>query len=95
MENEYTNRVGREDAEWAIKEETKNYSYIAFINTLEEEAAPYRERARKNAGYFNKKYQELEGSSDFIMKMLLGPYDDKHFVEIAPGQVVRQKYFMK
>ncbi len=95
MINEYTERVGREDAEWAIKEETKNYSHIAFINTLKEGAGPYRERAKENARYFNKNYQELEGSSDFIMKMLHGPYNSKHFVEIPRGQEVRQKYFMK
>ncbi|NBC82359.1 MAG: DUF1638 domain-containing protein [Bacteroidetes bacterium] len=93
MKNEYTERVGPEDAEWAMKEEIKHYSQIAFINTIPEEANKYRKVAQMNADYFQKKYKEYKGEPTYILKILNGPYDDD-FVHIPPGELVKQKYFI-
>ncbi len=95
MQNEYTQRVGRKDAEWAIKEETKNYTHIAYIQTIQQNAEKYRTRAKENAEYFKKQYIEFKGKFDFLNKMVHGPYDNKNFIVLNPGEEVRQKFFYK
>ena len=95
MENEYTQRVGREDAEWAIREELKNYTRIAYIDTQTENPEKYRERARKNAGFFNKEYIEIPSRPSYIEKILKGPYNKEDFIIVEPNQIIKQKEFLK
>lgn len=95
VENEYTERVGREMAEEAMQMEIKNYEYISFVNTLADNADKYRERARKNAEHFNKKFIEYKGSDDYFRKILFGPYENKDFIYISPHNEVKQKEFLK
>jgi len=94
MEKEYTRRVGKEMAKEAMETEIKNYEYISFINNSLINADKYRERARKNAEIFGKKYIEYEGDDRFFKKILFGPYD-KDFIYIEPNEKVKQKEFLK
>jgi len=94
MENEYKNRVGEEDAKWTLDQELKNYTHICFINTNITDTKKYRERAKKNAEVFNKKYIELESSYDYLRKILYGPYDRSEFLYIKPLTVVKQSDFL-
>ena len=95
VENEYTRRVGREMAEEAMQTEIRNYEYISFVNTSSDEADKYRERARKNAEHFRKKFIEYSGSDDYFSKILFGPYDSGDFIYIPPHNEVKQKEFLK
>lgn len=95
MENEYTEKVGREDAIWAMKQELKNYSNICFIDTGIKHSEHYRQRAKENARFFEKKYVEYTGENMFFYKIINGPYDDKNFVFYEPGQTITFKEFLK
>lgn len=95
MEKDYTPRLGREEAIWGAKEELKHYSHIVFIHTAAvADPAPLRERARENARFFDKQYEEIPGTRDYFQKLVFGPYDEADFVHIANGQTVTQKPFL-
>lgn len=95
IENEYTERVGREMAEETMRAEIKNYEYISYVNTNVGEEEQYRKRARENADFFNKKFIEYNGSADYFNKILYGPYDTQDFVFVKPYEKVNQKEFLK
>lgn len=94
MENEYTERVGREFAEYAMKEEIKNYSHICFINTGIGDTEKYRLRAKENAMFFEKEYIEMEYKNELLLKTLQGPYPANEFIYVEPNQLVKQKDFL-
>lgn len=95
VENEYTERVGREMAEEAMEREIRNYEYISFVNTLTDNVDKYRKRARENAAHFNKKFIEYKGSDKYFEKILFGPYESPDFVYVSPHNTVKQKEFLK
>jgi len=95
MRNEYTKRVGSEMAEEAIRTEIRNYRYISFVDTQGMGNESYRTRARENAEYFNKEFIEYKGSDAFFKKILFGPYQQPDFMYIPPGDIVKQKDFLK
>jgi hypothetical protein len=95
IEDDYVKRVGREMAIWAMKEELKNYTRIALINTGVGEIEPLRKRAQENAEFFNMNYQEIEGMSlEYFVKLMDGPYLDTDFLRLKPGEVVTQEMYM-
>lgn len=95
MKNEYTRRVGSEMAEEAIRTEIRNYRYISYVDTGGSENEMYRERARENAAYFDKEFIEYKGTDTFFRKILFGPYHKPDFIYISPGDIVKQKDFLK
>ena len=92
VEGDYTARVGREMAVWAMKEEIKHYTHIALINTGIGDLGPLRERAMENARFFEKKYKEVQGNLTYFRKLIHGPYEDDFFF-IDPGQKIEQEVF--
>lgn len=90
---DYVEQVGRETAEWAVHEELKHYTHIALIDTQAGDMLPLRARARENARYLNKEYQEITGSPDFLRRLLHGPYNLQDFIFVSGGECVRQKWF--
>lgn len=94
MENEYTERVGREIAEESMQYEINNYTNISFINTTKE-SGRWRKRAKENASYFNKEFTEHKGNDEFFRKILFGPHDEADFVYVKPNKKVKQKEFLK
>ncbi len=96
MENEYTQRVGPEMAEEAMRKEIENYKYISFINTAgpNNHVEKLRARARENADFFNKKFIEYKANDDFFRKIVFGPYDNHEFIYIKPNETITQKQFL-
>ena len=95
MRNEYTKRVGAEMAEETMQTEIRNYKYISYVDTITGDSEKYRSVARENAAYFNKKFVEYKGSDTFFRKILFGPYQNPDFIFIKPGDIVKQKDFIK
>ncbi|MBS3756530.1 MAG: DUF1638 domain-containing protein [Desulfobacterales bacterium] len=95
MENEYEPRMGREMAEWGIREELRHYTHIVLINTGAGDIEKLRKRARANAEFLGKEYEEVAGSPEYFRQLLFGPYDTEDFVCLEPGQKAKQKPFMK
>src|SRR4030067_1445474 len=84
---EYCQRYGQETAEWAIKEELKNYTRIALVDVGTDLSETHREHARENARFLHLRYEEMAGSLAFFEKMLRGWWNED-FIIIKPGQEV-------
>lgn len=95
MEEKYVPRYGREMAEWALKEELKNYTHIALIDMKIGNLEPLRERAIETARFLGLKYKEIDGSLELLKKILFGPYEEKDFFFFKPGEVVSQNPFLQ
>lgn len=93
VEDDYTARVGRETAIWAMNEELKHYTKIAFINNGVGDVDALRQRTHENARFFNKQFDEVDGSNRFFRKILFGPYDGPEFITVAAGETVKQDMF--
>ena len=85
-------RCGEQRAKRMIQLMLKNYTRLALINTGQYEVERYREYARRTAEQFGLRYEEIEGSSALVKKMLLGPWDDD-FLVVPPGGEVRYEEF--
>jgi len=91
---EYCQRYGKETAEWAIREELKNYTRIALVESELGMEETHRQHARENARFLNLKYEEIKGSLDFFRKIIRGPWD-KDFVVLKPGKEATQEMFLE
>jgi hypothetical protein len=96
MQEEYVPKFGLETAQWVMEEELKHYTHIALIDTGVTDMVSLRLRARENADYFNKAYDEIKGKGlDLFTKLLKGPYDDEDFFFLEPGETVTQEMFIE
>ncbi len=91
---EYCQRYGKETAEWVIREELKNYTRIALVESELGMEETHRQHARENARFLNLKYEEIKGSLDFFRKIIRGPWD-KDFVVLKPGEEATQEMFLE
>ena len=80
-------RYGKEKAERMTLLMLKNYKRLAFINTGVYEIEKYREYSQRTAEAFGLRFEEIEGSSDLVKKIVSGPWDDE-FVVVSPGETV-------
>ena len=72
----------------------KHYTRLVYIDTGHGDKRPYVEYVRKAANQFNLRFEELRGSNDLILKLLLGPWDDE-FLVVPPGQTITYLLFKK
>jgi hypothetical protein len=95
MDKEYTPRLGRETAEWGMREELRHHSRIALVDcgVCSGSCDRVRARARQNAAFFEKHYEELQGSAQYLKRLITGPYPEDDFIQVAPGDAVRQNMF--
>jgi hypothetical protein len=89
----YCQRYDKETAEWAIKEELKNYTRIALVDIGVGLLEAHREHAQENARFLHLRYEEIRGSLEFFEKMLKGLWD-KDFIILKPGEEVTQELFL-
>ncbi len=83
---------GPEFAERVIRLMLKNYKRLALINTGQYELERYRDYARRTAKRFGLRYEEIEGSTSLVKKMIDGPWDDE-FIVVQPGQMIELACF--
>jgi len=95
MESEYVPKLGRDTAEWGLKEELRHYTHIVLIDTRVRDVSPLRERAIENARFLEKNYDEIVGSNNLFKKLLFGPYDSEEFIILQSGEKVLQKLFFQ
>jgi hypothetical protein len=91
---EYCQRYGKETAEWVIREELKNYTRIALVESELGMEENHRKHARENARFLNLKYEEIKGSLGFFRKIIQGPWD-RDFVVLKPGEEATQEMFLE
>lgn len=86
-------RYDRERADRIIRLMLNHYTRLALINTGQYELDRYREYARRTAERFGLRYEEIQGSTALIEKMLYGPWPPDEFVVVPPGGTVRYEDF--
>ncbi len=91
---DYTERVGEENARWVMGEEYKNYKRLVYIKTPgTENPEKYIEYSRRAAEFLGLEMQIIEGSAEILKKLVTGKWD-KEFLVVEPGRmVVREKLF--
>jgi hypothetical protein len=87
-------RYGPERAKRIFRIMLANYKRLALINTGLYEMDRYRDYACRTAERFGLRFEELEGSTDLVMKMVNGPWDDE-FVVVEPGEQIRYEQFTR
>jgi hypothetical protein len=88
VEGEYTLRLGRSEALRAMRRELAHYTHIIYIRSPLQHGPSYRERARENARLLGKQFEEVEGSLDYLKRLLLGPHSRGEFLRVPPGGTV-------
>jgi hypothetical protein len=68
-------------------------THLGFINTGQYEIERYRDYARKIAEQFDLRFEEIDGSSALVKKMVFGPWDDE-FLVVAPGETIQYTDFV-
>ena len=86
-------QFGEEKAQRMTRLMLKNYKRLGFINTGQYEIERYRTYARDKAEEFGLRFEEIEGSSALVKKMIHGPWD-KEFLVVSPGQTIRYQDFV-
>jgi hypothetical protein len=67
-------KYGEAKAERMTRLMLKNYKRLGFINTGRQEIERYREYAHRAAEHFGLRFEEIEGSSALVRKMILGSW---------------------
>jgi hypothetical protein len=80
-------KYGLEKAERIYKIMLKNYTRLALINTGHYDLERYRDYARRTAERFSLRYEEIEGSTELVSKMINGPWDGE-FIVVQPGETI-------
>lgn len=93
VETEYAPKLGRDLAVWGMREELRNYTHITFIDTGTGESEALRLRALENAVFFQKKIEYVQGHSDYLQRLLHGPYQEPDFLVLEPGAIIRMEMF--
>ena len=86
-------KYGEVKAERMTRLVLRNYKRLGFINTGQHEIERYRNYAHRAAERFGLNFEEIEGSSALVRKMVFGPWDEE-FVVVPPGQTVRFEDFV-
>jgi hypothetical protein len=85
-------KYGEAKAERMTRLVLKNYKRLGFINSGQQEIERYRQYARQAAERFGLQFEEIQGSSALVRKLIYGPWDQE-FVVVPPGETVRFEDF--
>ncbi len=88
-------RHGRARADRVIKLMLANYTRLALINTGQYELEKYREYGRRTAERFGLRYEEIEGATALVERMLKGPWTPDEFIVAPPGGIIQMEQFYR
>jgi len=85
-------RLGKRRADIVKGLMLKNYSRLAFINLGYREGERYRRFSRQAADELGLSFEEIEGTTRLLKRMVTGPWNHE-FVVTPPGQTIRLEDF--
>jgi len=94
LEHDYVPRVGRETAEWALREELKNYTRIVLVHAHGDDREALRKRGEENAEFLGMDFEEVESCDNYFRKLIFGPYEEDEFIKVGPGEKVKMGPFL-
>jgi hypothetical protein len=86
-------QFGEKRAESLFKSMLANYKRLALINTGQYQLEHYREYSRRMAERFNLCYEEIQGSTKMVEKILSGQWDND-FIVAEPGDTITLTDFL-
>jgi hypothetical protein len=90
---EYEQKYGKDNADYLMEMEQNwmnEYNRAGFINWGMINSDKYREYTRKCAEFMGWDYDELQGSSVLLDKLMAGEWDEKDFLIVQPGQTIQE-----
>jgi len=87
-------KYGEETARWISRELLKHYTRLALINTGQYQVEHYRTYSRRVADFFELRFEEIDGSTRLLEKLIRGCWDDE-FVVVEPEQEITAQMFRK
>ena len=70
----------------------KDYTRMAYIDTQVGDFAEYKQETAAEAARRGWEYEEIQGSTVLLMRLLDGPWDSDDFLIIPPGQTLRPTF---
>lgn len=93
---EYVDKYGEDNAEFLMEMEQtwmKDYKGAAFINwSCIGNSNSNRQFTRESADFLKWKYDELDGDSSLLFRILNGIFDDKEVLLVPPGKKVAPSF---
>jgi hypothetical protein len=92
-------RYGPTRAERLVRLSIKHYTRLALIDTGSGDMTSYREYTQALAQRWDLRFEEIQGSTELVRKMLFGPWTGgsagEDFVVVPPGETIRLDHFLK
>jgi len=93
--DEYVRQYGEENAKYLMEtmgDWLRNYSRLAYIDMKIGNFEKYRELVKTDAQKMGFGYEELEGSTGLLQRLLDGDWSDDDFLVVKPGQKIAAVY---
>ena len=91
-QHEWTRHLDEKTAEWFAHEMCKNYTRLALIETGGYDVNNYIDHANKVANTFKLRFEIMQGTLDYLIKLVNGPWDQS-FVVVEPGYEITKEMF--
>ena len=89
----YREKYGDDNAEYLMEVEQgwmKEYSWATYIDWGICDNDHYKEYTRKCAEFLNWNYDQVDGDSSLLQRMLDGPWDKEDFLVVEPGKRITE-----
>ncbi len=90
----YLKQYDEETATWIAREMMKHYQRVVLIDHGLGAVEGYRALALEMAAFYEVAYEEMQGSLDYVRRLLAGPWDGDDFVVAEPGETIEQNPFL-
>lgn len=94
LENKYIPRMGEKKALRAVSLELAHYTHFCYIDNGLGDQERLKERTRENCQMFQKEYKEIQGSLEYIERLLDSPADGPDIIRLEPGRELHEDLFM-
>jgi hypothetical protein len=92
---EYAAKFGEENARYLMEmfgDWVKNYSRLAYIDTAVVDPDTFRQQTRAEAEERAWEYDELQGDTGLLRRLLGGPWDPQDFLVVPVSQTIRPSH---
>lgn len=86
-------KYGEKKAFSILKRMYDEYKKVLFIKTGSSAEDEVIVQSKEIAKLLDVKHEIIKGKTDFIEKIVKGPWDDKNFIKIAPGEILKEEHF--
>ncbi len=92
---EYVEQYGEEYAKYLIEAMgggLTHYESFTYIDTKVSDQNKLKEHAKENARENNWKYNEIDGDTGLLLKMMNGDWNKAEFLVVQPGETIEPSY---